>query len=46
MSSRILVETLQHPARYTPAQLERATQIAETLRRGRLVLCEPPDQRR
>jgi hypothetical protein len=44
MSSPIRVETLQHPARYTSAQMERATRIARVLGRGRLVLCERPQR--
>jgi hypothetical protein len=42
MHSQPLVETLHDPARYSFAQIERATRIAHALRRGRLLLCEPP----
>jgi hypothetical protein len=42
MKAEIRVETVQHPQRYAPGQLERALRIAERLGRGRLVLCEPP----
>jgi hypothetical protein len=38
------IETLEHPLRYTSAQLRRAGRIARLLGRGRLVLCEPPEQ--
>jgi hypothetical protein len=42
MPSSILIETLENPLRYTTQQLHRARRIAETLGRGRLVLCEDP----
>jgi hypothetical protein len=42
MPPRIHVETLHDRTRYTDAQVQRATRIARALRRGRLVLCEPP----
>jgi len=42
MDDQTLIETLHDPARYSFAQMERATRIAHALRRGRLVLCEPP----
>jgi hypothetical protein len=42
MSDSARVETLAHPQNYSFDQLERAVRIAETLGRGRLVLCEPP----
>ena len=44
MSAPLRVDTLRHPASYTPAQLDRATRIAHALGRGRLVLCEPPQR--
>jgi hypothetical protein len=37
----ILVETLDHPGRYTTEQLQRVRRVAKFLGRGRLVLCEP-----
>jgi len=40
--SAVQVETLFNPSRYTPEQLERACRIAELLKRGKLVLAEPP----
>jgi hypothetical protein len=36
------VETIGNPARYSPTQLALAVKVAAGLRRGRLVLCEPP----
>jgi hypothetical protein len=42
MPPQIHVETLHDQKRYTVAELELATRIAHALRRGRLVLCEPP----
>jgi hypothetical protein len=42
MSPSILIETLDHPLRYTTAQIDRARRIAEVLGRGRLILCETP----
>jgi hypothetical protein len=36
------IETLEKPQRYTDDQLDRAARIAWTLKRGKLVLCEPP----
>jgi hypothetical protein len=42
MAPSIRVETLEDPLRYTPAQIELASRIAERLGRGRLVLCETP----
>jgi hypothetical protein len=42
--SSIRIETLEHPLRYTPEQLEGARHFAQLLGRGRLVLCEPPAQ--
>jgi hypothetical protein len=42
MPLRIHVETLHDQTRYTDAQVQLATRIAHALRRGRLVLCEPP----
>ena len=44
MEHEIRVETLRHPASYTSAQLKCATAIAQALRRGQLVLCEPPQR--
>jgi hypothetical protein len=40
----IRIETLEHPLRYSPEQLERARRFAALLGRERLVLCEPPAQ--
>jgi hypothetical protein len=42
MSPSILIETLDHPLRYTTQQLDRARRLAELLDRGRLILCETP----
>jgi hypothetical protein len=42
MPHSILIETLDHPLRYTTEQLARARRIAELLGRERLVLCEAP----
>jgi hypothetical protein len=42
MTPEIRVETVQHPQRYGPGQLDRAVRIAESMGRGLLVLCEPP----
>ena len=42
MTPEIRVETVHHPQRYAPGQLEQAARIAERLGRGRLVLCERP----
>jgi hypothetical protein len=36
------IETLSNPAHYTYAQIETACAIAQLLRRGKLVLAEPP----
>jgi hypothetical protein len=36
------IETLHNPARYTYAQIETACAIAQLLRRGKLLLLEPP----
>ncbi|MEN3279425.1 MAG: hypothetical protein V7607_565 [Solirubrobacteraceae bacterium] len=38
------IETLHNPARYTYAQIETACAVAELLRRGKLLLVEPPQQ--
>jgi hypothetical protein len=38
------IETLHNPARYTYAQIETACAIAQLLRRGKLLLVEPPRQ--
>jgi len=38
------IETLQNPARYTYAQIERACAIALVLNRGKLLLVEPPSR--
>jgi hypothetical protein len=38
------IETLHNPARYTDAQIETACAVAELLRRGKLLLVEPPQQ--
>ena len=38
----ICIETLHNPARYTYAQIETACAIAQALRRGKLLLVEPP----
>ena len=44
MTSGVQVETLDHPARYTNEQLDRACRIAKVLARGKLVLAEPPQR--
>lgn len=36
------VETMRKVAEYSPYQIDRAVRIAHALRRGKLVLCEPP----
>jgi hypothetical protein len=36
------IETLRSPTQYAPAQLERACAIAHALKRGKLILAEPP----
>ncbi len=36
------LEMLHHPNRYSPDQIERASQFAAALGRGRFVVCEPP----
>jgi len=36
------IETLHDPATYTSVQIERACQVAAMLKRGKLVLVEPP----
>jgi len=36
------IETLENPVRYTPAQIEQACAIAQSLDRGKLILVEPP----
>jgi hypothetical protein len=38
------IHTLEHPPRHTSEQLRRAGRIVRLLGRGRLVLCEPPEQ--
>lgn len=38
----IHIETLENPSRYAPEQIERACQVAALLKRGKLVLVEPP----
>ena len=38
------IETLHNPTHYTYAQIETACAVAELLRRGKLVLVEPPRQ--
>jgi hypothetical protein len=38
----VYVETIGNPARYSRAQIKLAFTVAAGLRRGRLVLCEPP----
>jgi hypothetical protein len=38
------IETLHNPARYTYAQIETACAVAGLLRRGKLLLVEPPQQ--
>jgi hypothetical protein len=38
------IETLHNPVRYSPAQIDRACYIAHMLRRGKFVLCEPPQR--
>lgn len=40
----VQIETLDNPARYTHAQIERACVIAHALKRGRLVLVERPER--
>jgi hypothetical protein len=41
-ATEIAVETLENPARYSLAQIARAFTVALVLKRGKLVLCEPP----
>lgn len=36
------IETLHNPVRYSGAQIEQACSLAAALKRGRLMLCEPP----
>ena len=36
------IETLHNPTRYTFEQIERACALAAMLKRGKLVLVEPP----
>jgi hypothetical protein len=36
------IETLHDPCGYTHAQIEKARKVAQLLRRGKLVLVEPP----
>ena len=38
----VRIETLHNPVRYTYAQIETACAVAKLLRRGKLVLVEPP----
>jgi hypothetical protein len=38
----VYIETLHNPARYSYAQIETACAVAQLLRRGKLVLAEPP----
>ena len=38
----IHIETLQDPARYTKAQIDRACVVVQLLRRNKLILVEPP----
>jgi hypothetical protein len=38
----VYIETLHNPAHYTYAQLETACAVAQLLRRGKLLLVEPP----
>jgi hypothetical protein len=40
----IHIETLHSPVNYPPAQLERAFAIARALKRGKMVLVEPPER--
>jgi len=42
--SPVQVETLFNPSQYSAEQLKRACRIAELLRRGKLVLAEPPQR--
>jgi hypothetical protein len=42
MDPGVQIETLQHPSRYSAAQLDRACRIALLLDRGKLILVEPP----
>lgn len=37
------VETLHNPCRYDPDQIERACALAGALKRGKLILVEPPE---
>lgn len=39
------IETLTNPVRYSYAQVERAGLLAAFLGRGKLVLCEPPEEK-
>jgi hypothetical protein len=36
------IETIYEPTRYTHVQIEKACRIAALLKRGKLVLVEPP----
>jgi hypothetical protein len=38
------IETLHNPVTYTSAQLDKACIVAHMLRRGKFVLCEPPQR--
>ena len=42
MNSGVHVETVHPPVRYTYDQLERACLVAQGMKRGKLVLTEPP----
>jgi hypothetical protein len=38
------IDTVHSPLRYSPAQLERACTIAHALKRGKMLLVEPPER--
>jgi hypothetical protein len=40
----VQIETIHDPRRYTHAQIDRASAIAQTLGRGKLLLVEPPER--
>jgi len=44
VASGVQIETLEHPSRYSAAQIDRACRIALLLDRGKLILVEPPQR--